>query len=46
VAKSREINQMIDATLEEFGRVDILINNVGESAREKKSLFHESTEEV
>jgi NAD(P)-dependent dehydrogenase (short-subunit alcohol dehydrogenase family) len=46
VTKSGEINHMIDATLEEFGRVDILVNNAGGSAREKKSLFHESTEEV
>ena len=46
VTKSREINQMIDTTLEKFGRVDILINNAGGSAREKKSLFYESTEEV
>jgi NAD(P)-dependent dehydrogenase (short-subunit alcohol dehydrogenase family) len=46
VTKGREINQMVDVTWKEFGRFDILINNAGGSAREKKSLFHESTEEV
>jgi len=31
---------------ERFGRVDILLNNVGQGARERKSTFLESTEEV
>jgi acetoacetyl-CoA reductase/3-oxoacyl-[acyl-carrier protein] reductase len=29
-----------------FGRIDILLNNVGQGARERKSTFLESTEEV
>ena len=46
VAKSSEVNQMVETTLKEFGRIDILVNNAGGSAGERKSLFHESTEEV
>jgi NAD(P)-dependent dehydrogenase (short-subunit alcohol dehydrogenase family) len=30
----------------EFGRIDVLVNNVGQGARERKSTFLESTEEV
>jgi acetoacetyl-CoA reductase/3-oxoacyl-[acyl-carrier protein] reductase len=30
----------------EFGRIDILLNNVGQGARERKSNFLDSTEEV
>lgn len=33
-------------TVEAFGPVDILFNNVGQSGRERARLFHESQEEV
>lgn len=33
-------------TVREFGRVDILVNNVGQSGRERSAPFHESQEEV
>lgn len=34
------------ATVERFGPVDILFNNVGQSGRERAAQFHESEEEV
>jgi NAD(P)-dependent dehydrogenase (short-subunit alcohol dehydrogenase family) len=34
------------ATRRRFGRIDILFNNVGQSARERASEFHRSTEET
>ncbi len=46
VTNSGEINQMVESTLEVFGRIDILVNNAGGSAREKASMFHEAAEEV
>jgi len=46
VSKSGEVKQMVETTLKAFGRIDILVNNAGGSAGERKSLFHESTEEV
>lgn len=33
-------------TVEAFGPVDVLFNNVGQSGRERAALFHESQEEV
>jgi NAD(P)-dependent dehydrogenase (short-subunit alcohol dehydrogenase family) len=35
-----------DARINKFGKVDILVNNAGGSARERRSLFNESKEEV
>jgi NAD(P)-dependent dehydrogenase (short-subunit alcohol dehydrogenase family) len=46
VVKSGEVKQMVETPLKEFGQIDILINNAGGSARERQSLFYESTEEV
>jgi 3-oxoacyl-[acyl-carrier protein] reductase len=46
VTKSTEINRMVEATLQEFGGIDILINNAGGSARGDASDFHEAKEEV
>jgi NAD(P)-dependent dehydrogenase (short-subunit alcohol dehydrogenase family) len=46
VTKSAEINQMVESTLQRFGRIDILVNNAGGSARDKASEFHEAEEEV
>ena len=46
VKNGRQVNQMIQAALDRFEKIDILVNNVGVSAREKSTLFHESTEEI
>lgn len=46
VNKSNEVNEMVKATLSEFGKVDILVNNAGGSARERSSEFKDSAEEV
>jgi NAD(P)-dependent dehydrogenase (short-subunit alcohol dehydrogenase family) len=46
VTKSEETNQMAKVTLDEFGKIDILVNNTGRNARERMSLFCESTEDV
>ncbi len=46
VGRSQEVNEMVAATLEKMGRIDILMNNAGGSARERSSLFRDSTEEV
>ncbi|MFC1994796.1 SDR family NAD(P)-dependent oxidoreductase [Chloroflexota bacterium] len=46
VTKSSEINQMVEITLQKFGRIDILVNNAGGSARAKASPFYEAREEV
>ena len=43
--KMPEAEQMVKSTLAEFGKIDILVNNVGGPAA-KGSLFHESKEEV
>jgi len=46
VTKSADINHMVEAGITKYGRIDMLINNAGGSAREQNSQFHESSEEV
>lgn len=46
VSRSQEVNGMAKLALERFGRIDVLANNAGGSARERASLFHKSSEEV
>jgi NAD(P)-dependent dehydrogenase (short-subunit alcohol dehydrogenase family) len=46
VTKFNEATSMAKTVLDEFKKIDILINNTGGSAREKASLFCESTEDV
>lgn len=46
VSKSSQVNRMVEAARKKFGRIDILVNNAGGSARERATLFHQSTEEV
>ncbi len=46
VTKSAEVNQMVKTALDTFGKIDILVNNAGGSARERASLFKDSSEEV
>lgn len=40
------IRGLVDATIEAFGKIDILVNTAGGSARGKYALFHEQTDEV
>jgi NAD(P)-dependent dehydrogenase (short-subunit alcohol dehydrogenase family) len=46
VAKTGDAARMAEEALAQFGKIDILINNAGGTARERRSLFHVSTEEV
>jgi len=46
VTKSGEINDMVETTLREFGKIDILVNNAGGSAQQKASEFRFSEEET
>jgi len=46
VTNSEDVKRMVDLALTEFGKIDILVNNVGGSARLKATLFCESTEDV
>jgi len=46
VTSSLEVNHMTRTVLDKFGKIDILINNAGGSARENASYFHESSENV
>lgn len=41
-----QVKHAVAAAIETFGRIDILVNNVGGSARDKMSLFCESEEET
>jgi len=46
VSQSKEVDEMVKASLREFRKIDILVNNAGGSARERCSEFRESTEEI
>lgn len=46
VTKGKDTHQMIDDTLKAFGKIDILVNVAGGSARKRNALFHESNPEV
>lgn len=46
VSRSVEVNSLVEAALEKFGQVDILVNNAGGTARERATLFSQSTEEI
>lgn len=46
VTKKQGVERMTNLVLERFGKIDILVNNVGGSWREKRSLFFQSSEEV
>jgi NAD(P)-dependent dehydrogenase (short-subunit alcohol dehydrogenase family) len=46
VTKMNEVKLMAKTALEEFKSIDILINNAGRTARERASLFCESTEDI
>ncbi len=41
-----EVQEFVATATYEFGQIDILINNVGQGARERKTTFLESKEEV
>jgi NAD(P)-dependent dehydrogenase (short-subunit alcohol dehydrogenase family) len=41
-----EVREAVTSIRRRFGRIDILFNNVGQSARERASLFHLSEEET
>jgi len=40
------VGDLVASQLSDQGRIDILVNNVGQGARERKSTFLESTEDV
>jgi NAD(P)-dependent dehydrogenase (short-subunit alcohol dehydrogenase family) len=44
--KGEDVNRLVKAALDKYGRIDILVNNVGVAAGEKSTMFHESTEEI
>lgn len=46
VRSTQSIEAMVARTIEEYGRVDILVNVAGGSARERASTVHGSSEEV
>ncbi len=46
VSKSQEANDMVAATRDKLGKVDILVNNVGGSLRDKVCEFKDATEDM
>ena len=45
VRKRAEVNCMVQAALDEFGTIDILMNNAGQGSRDKGTVFHKTMEE-
>ncbi|MFC2067256.1 SDR family NAD(P)-dependent oxidoreductase [Chloroflexota bacterium] len=46
VTNFTQVKEMVNMTLGEFKKIDILVNNAGGSARQRKSPFYQSTEDV
>ena len=46
VSKKAEVDSMYESVIAEFGNVDVLVNCAGGSARERSTLFCDSTEEI
>jgi 3-oxoacyl-[acyl-carrier protein] reductase len=46
VSKKTEVDCMYERVIAEFSKIDVLVNCAGGSARERSSLFCDSTEEV
>lgn len=46
VSRSEDVHRMFEQILEQFGRIDILINNAGGAARERSAPFDQLNEEV
>lgn len=46
VSKKIEVDRMYERVISEFAKIDILVNCAGGSARERSSLFCDSTEEI
>ncbi|MFC1910930.1 SDR family NAD(P)-dependent oxidoreductase [Chloroflexota bacterium] len=46
VTKIEETDRMTRKVLDTFGKIDVLVNNAGGSAREKNTFFHESKEDI
>lgn len=46
VMNNSEVKKAFEDIIQKFGAINILVNNAGGSARERKSLFHESDEEI
>lgn len=46
VTKKEDADRMARTTVDLFGRIDILVNDAGGSARQRNTVFHESQEEV
>jgi len=46
ILHSAEVNACVDQIIKDFGRIDILINLAGGSARKNRHLFYEQSDEV
>ena len=46
VTKSEDTTRMAESALDEFGRIDILVNVAGGGARARRTLLRDSTEDV
>jgi 3-oxoacyl-[acyl-carrier protein] reductase len=46
VTRYEDAERMAKAALDEFGQIDVMVNNAGQSARERRSAFCDSTPDV